>query len=84
MIGLLQHDLGLQVFAAGSRTGNDVTRDKGSPIYSSLNLEEVDEKSSLPQASESPTRRPIVLQRLKVTRESLHRWLQRRTGSSTQ
>lgn len=67
---LLQHDLGLQVFPAGSRTTNDTDRDQGSPIHTSLNLKE------------SPTRRPIVLQRLNVTRKSLRQWL-RRTGSLT-
>lgn len=78
---LLQHDLGLQVFAAGSRTMN---RDKGSPTHTSLNLEDVDEISrGLAKASESPTRRPIVLQRLYVTRKSLRQWLQR-TGSVTE
>lgn len=77
---LLQHDLGLQVFAAGSRT---INRDTGSPTRTSLNLDDVDERSrGLAKASESPTRRPIVLQRLYVTRKSLRQWLQR-TGSLT-
>ncbi|KAI3473247.1 hypothetical protein Pfo_030539 [Paulownia fortunei] len=83
VIRLLQHDLGLQVFAVGSRTGSDIRRDKGSHIHSIFELEEVLERSGSPQALESPTRRPIVLQRLKVTRKSLHHWLQRRTVSST-
>ncbi|KAK6140334.1 hypothetical protein DH2020_025929 [Rehmannia glutinosa] len=83
VVRLLQHDLGLHVFASGFRTGNDVRRDKGSPTHSSLNLEEVLERSGSPQALESPTRRPVVLQRLKVTRKSLNHWLQRRTRSST-
>ncbi|KAL3628561.1 hypothetical protein CASFOL_027607 [Castilleja foliolosa] len=74
VIKLLHHDLGLHVYAAG--------RDKRNGIISSLKLEEVIERSDSQQTSASPTRRPVVLQRLKVTKESLHRWL-RRTGSST-
>ncbi|KAL1545882.1 pentatricopeptide repeat-containing protein, chloroplastic-like isoform X2 [Salvia divinorum] len=80
VIRLLKHDLALEVIEAGSRTGSD--RDnKGSPTNSSLNFE-VDEKGSLAETSESPTRRPIILQRLKVTRKSLHQWLHRKTVSS--
>ncbi|KAK4419153.1 Pentatricopeptide repeat-containing protein, chloroplastic [Sesamum alatum] len=82
VIRLLQQDLGLQVFEAGPRIGNDTRRDQGSPTSSNLKLEEL-ERSSLPHAPQSPTRRPLVLQRLKVTRESLHRWLHRKMGAST-
>ncbi|KAL7095745.1 hypothetical protein ACP275_10G042800 [Erythranthe tilingii] len=77
VIRLLEHDLGLQVFAAGSRSG----RGKGSRMYSS-SIGETIERSESKQASESPTRRPMVLQRLKVTRESLHHWLQKKMESS--
>nr|AYM00956.1 pentatricopeptide repeat protein [Salvia miltiorrhiza] len=80
VIRLLQHDLALEVIEAGSRSGSD-RGNKGSPTSSSL-MFEVDEKSSLAETSESPTRRPIILQRLKVTRKSLHHWLQRKTVSS--
>lgn len=80
VIRLLQHDLGLKVVAADSRNG----REKGSSIYSNIESEEAIRINGSPVASESPTRRPIVLQRLKVTRKSLHHWLQKRIGSSTQ
>lgn len=70
VIRLLQHDLALQVFE------NDTN--KGSPVSSSMNLK-VEDNSRLAETLESPTRRPIVLQRIKVTRESLHHWLQRRS-----
>ncbi|KAL0409865.1 UNVERIFIED_CONTAM: Pentatricopeptide repeat-containing protein, chloroplastic [Sesamum latifolium] len=83
VIRLLQHDLGLKVFEAGPRIGNDTRRDQGAPTHSNLKLEEELDRSSLPHTPESPTRRPLVLQRLKVTRESLHRWLQRKMGTST-
>lgn len=76
VIRLLQNDLSLHVIEGGLRTGND----KGiKGTSSSPNLEEPDEKSMLAETSESPTRRPIILRRLKVTRESLHHWLQRKT-----
>ncbi|KAG8376505.1 hypothetical protein BUALT_Bualt09G0070400 [Buddleja alternifolia] len=75
VIRLLHHDLGLHVLAVGFRTGNDIKTDKRGPLRLE---EEVLERIVSPQAPESPTRRPIVLQRLKVTRESLHHWLQRR------
>ncbi|PIN13305.1 hypothetical protein CDL12_14076 [Handroanthus impetiginosus] len=67
VVRLLQHDLGLQVYEADSRTGIDITRDKG-----------VLEGSSSTRESEAPTRRPVVLHRLKLTGESLHHWLQRK------
>ncbi|KAK4396303.1 40S ribosomal protein S23 [Sesamum angolense] len=65
VIRLLQHDLGLKVFEAGPRIGNDKRRDQGTPTHSNLKLEEELDRSSLPHAPESPTRRPLVLQRLK-------------------
>ncbi|XP_047981303.1 pentatricopeptide repeat-containing protein At5g02830, chloroplastic isoform X2 [Salvia hispanica] len=80
VIRLLKHDLALEVIEASSRTGSD--RDnKGSPTSPSSNFE-VDEESSLAETSESPTRRPIILRRLKVTKNSLHQWLRRKTVSS--
>lgn len=80
VIRLLQHDLALEVIESGLRTGSE-RGNKGSSTTLSLNFE-VDEKSRLAETSESPTRRPIILQRLKVTRKSLHHWLQRKTVSS--
>ncbi|KAL0338387.1 UNVERIFIED_CONTAM: Pentatricopeptide repeat-containing protein, chloroplastic [Sesamum angustifolium] len=65
VIRLLQHDLGLKVFEAGPRIGNDTRRDQGTPTHSNLKLEEELDRSSLPHAPESSTRRPLVLQRLK-------------------
>ncbi|XP_041998800.1 pentatricopeptide repeat-containing protein At5g02830, chloroplastic-like isoform X1 [Salvia splendens] len=80
VIRLLKHDLALEVIEASSRARSD--RDnKGSPTSPGLNFE-VDEKSSLAETSEYPTRRPIILRRLKATKKSLHQWLRRKTVSS--
>ncbi|GER28667.1 pentatricopeptide repeat-containing family protein [Striga asiatica] len=66
---LLEHDLGLHVFAVGS-----------SSTHSHSELGKVHERSwSKPG---SPIRRPIILQRLKVTRDSLHAWLRKGTRLS--
>ncbi|KAK4481040.1 hypothetical protein RD792_011909 [Penstemon davidsonii] len=80
---LLQHDLELQVLSSGSATRDNIRRDKGIPVYPNLRLEEVLDRSGSSQASGSPARRPIILQRLRVTRESLYHWLQRKMHAST-
>ena len=81
MIKLLQDELGLEVLLAGHR--NTLNRKKNSkcPLESDLNLEELTGRKSLPTKFECSTRRPDVVQRLKVTRKSWHYWLQRRLGS---
>ncbi|XP_073283378.1 pentatricopeptide repeat-containing protein At5g02830, chloroplastic-like isoform X2 [Primulina huaijiensis] len=70
VIRLLHRDLGLQVLSSEVK-------------YQNLRSEEVHEGSSLPPASKSPSRRPVALQRLKVSRESLQHWLQRRLDAAT-
>ena len=65
MIKLLRDELGLEVLSAGPRNALH---------ESDLNLEESTEL-------DCSTRRPAVVQRLKVTRKSLHHWLQRRVGA---
>ncbi|KZV51570.1 pentatricopeptide repeat-containing protein chloroplastic-like [Dorcoceras hygrometricum] len=79
VIRLLHYDLGLQVLSFGSRTWNDERKE----VEDRNMRSEVHEDSSLPPASRSPSRRPVALQRLKVTRESLQHWLQRRLVTPT-
>ncbi|KAL3839610.1 hypothetical protein ACJIZ3_024201 [Penstemon smallii] len=79
---LLQHDLELQVLSSGSTTRKNIRRDNEIPMYPNLRLEEVLDRSGSSQASGSPARRPIILQRLRVTRESLYHWLQRKMHAS--
>ncbi|CAA0836461.1 Pentatricopeptide repeat-containing protein -chloroplastic [Striga hermonthica] len=66
---LLEHDLGLHVFAVGS-----------SSTHSRSESGNVHERSWSKPGSR--IRRPIVLQRLKVTRDSLHAWLLKGTRST--
>ncbi|KAL2509474.1 Pentatricopeptide repeat-containing protein [Forsythia ovata] len=82
VIKLLQCDLGLQVLSGGSRIGNNKKSESENPIGPNLKLEEVLKRSGLPPQLESPTRRPVVLQRLKITKESLHHWLQRKMAAT--
>jgi len=70
MIKLLQDELGLEVLSAGTRNALHEKTNMECPLESVLNLE-----------LDSSTRRPAVVQRLKVTRKSLHHWLQRRVGA---
>ncbi|CAA2972374.1 pentatricopeptide repeat-containing At5g02830, chloroplastic [Olea europaea subsp. europaea] len=81
VIKLLQYDLGLQVISRGSRIGNNKKSDVENPVCSNLKLEDLKRSGPSPQL-ESPTRRPVVLQRLKITKESLHHWLQRKTAAT--
>ncbi|KAK2977612.1 hypothetical protein RJ640_007248 [Escallonia rubra] len=73
IIKLLRSDLGLKVLLAGP----SMAIKKENPSYS--NLEDL-QGSALPTQLESPTWRPAVLERLKVTRESLSHWLRKRSG----
>lgn len=71
IIKLLRDDLGLEVIsgATGSINSNSDT--------DNINTITV----GYPTGLESP-RRPAVLQRLKVTKKSLNKWLQKRLGAS--
>ncbi|KAK3016654.1 hypothetical protein RJ639_006749 [Escallonia herrerae] len=75
IIKLLRNDLGLKVLLA--RPSMAIKREN--PSYS--NLEDL-RGSALPTQLESPTWRPALLERLKVTGESLSHWLRKRSGDS--
>ncbi|KAK1563614.1 hypothetical protein Q3G72_030059 [Acer saccharum] len=74
---LLQDDLGLEVLL--DRLALDESADPENPLDSDHNLEEITGSKELHIELESSTRRPAILQRLKVTKKSLHIWLQRRS-----
>lgn len=74
---LLQYDLGLEVLPDGPliiEIKKKAYLERS--IDSDTNLEE-----TLPIDLKSSTRRPAILRRLKVTKKSLCRWLQRRVGA---
>lgn len=79
---LLQYDLGLEVLSAGSTDGRNFDGGLENSFVSYPKSKEILEGRDLPLKLESPSRRPAVLQRLKVTKASLHHWLQKR-GAST-
>lgn len=73
---LLQDDLGLKVFLDGPSIQHKNAHmqkllDSESNMAETLHIE-----------LKSSTRRPKILQRLKVPKKSLHHWLQRRVGST--
>ncbi|KAL6998261.1 hypothetical protein U1Q18_008387 [Sarracenia purpurea var. burkii] len=76
---LLRDELGLEAILVKSRKLN-----LGASFYSYANVEEtvgLGSKRS-PAELESCYRRPAVLRRLRVTRKSLHYWLQKRASST--
>lgn len=75
---LLRDDMGLDVLMAGPRVTNDSKTIMENPLDSNSVSGEILGRESLPTELESSTRRPVMLQRLKVTRKSLRQWLQRR------
>ncbi|CAI9098096.1 OLC1v1034679C1 [Oldenlandia corymbosa var. corymbosa] len=75
---LLENDLGLEVLSAGSRESSNIESDSELLSVSSTEIKEVLKQSDLPLKLDSPSRRPAVLLRLKVTKASLHSWLQRK------
>ncbi|XP_031257468.1 pentatricopeptide repeat-containing protein At5g02830, chloroplastic isoform X1 [Pistacia vera] len=80
---LLQNDLGLNVSLDGPIITIDKNVDMDKPFDSDPNSEEILGRKRLHMKFKSSTRRPAILQRLKVTKKSLHRWLQRRIGGTT-
>ncbi|XP_075638048.1 pentatricopeptide repeat-containing protein At5g02830, chloroplastic isoform X1 [Castanea sativa] len=81
IIKLLQDELGLEVLLAGPRNALNKKKISESLLQSDLNFEQLTRRKSLLTELESSTRRPDVVQRLKVTRKSLQYWLQRRLGA---
>ncbi|KAE8661061.1 Pentatricopeptide repeat-containing protein [Hibiscus syriacus] len=80
---LLQDELGLEVLPVEPRVKKDRWVDLQAPIDANTVLLEAAENNSLSEKPLSSTRRPVILQRLKVTRKSLNRWLQRRADFIT-
>lgn len=82
LIKLLRDELGLEVLLAGPRIASlDIKTQPGSVLDSDQNMKEKLGKEGLSNEITFPTRRPAVFQRLKVTKKSLHHWLQRRLGA---
>ncbi|CAI0471590.1 unnamed protein product [Linum tenue] len=82
ILKLVQNDLGLQVLASlpGSPVNMKISQKKH-PDSSSPILEEERVGRTNKMVSSSSTRRPVMLQRLKITKESLHHWVQKRAGT---
>ncbi|XP_061366647.1 pentatricopeptide repeat-containing protein At5g02830, chloroplastic [Gastrolobium bilobum] len=76
IIELLRNELGLEVLPARTRIAPSGTAKLKNPNLSNLNIEALPGEKALPTMMGFQTRRPAVLQRLKVTKESLYRWLQ--------
>lgn len=74
---LLQDELGLEVPLVEPQVKNGLV-DLQTPIDADPVLLETVGKNSLSSKPLSSTRRPVILQRLKVTRKSLNHWLWRR------
>ncbi|KAL6277774.1 hypothetical protein ACE6H2_021375 [Prunus campanulata] len=77
---LLQDELGLKVLATGAKVGLDTTIEPGNTTDSDQDLEEMSRRGELPAELIYSTRRPVALERLKVTRGSLQHWLRRRSA----
>ncbi|XP_057981953.1 pentatricopeptide repeat-containing protein At5g02830, chloroplastic isoform X2 [Malania oleifera] len=77
IIKLLQNELRLEVLSAVPQIELNNNMDLGSCLDSDADLG----IKRLPTELEFSARRPAVLERLKVTKESLYRWLQRRVGT---
>lgn len=77
---LLQDELGLKVLAAGAKVGLDTTIEPGNTTDSDQDLDEMSGRDDPPAELIYSTRRPVALERLKVTRGSLQHWLRRRSA----
>ncbi|KAI5426013.1 hypothetical protein KIW84_031726 [Lathyrus oleraceus] len=78
IIKLLWNELGLEALPAKTRFAPNDTPKLQNPKRSNLTLKALPADNALPTTTGFHTRRPAVLQRLKVTKNSLHRWLQRK------
>ncbi|XVF07975.1 hypothetical protein REPUB_Repub06bG0185400 [Reevesia pubescens] len=76
---LLQNELGLEVLLLEPQVRRVELQ---TPIDADPVLSKTVEKNSLSLKTLSSARRPVILQRLKVTRKSLNHWLQRRADLS--
>ncbi|KAG8500903.1 hypothetical protein CXB51_002911 [Gossypium anomalum] len=75
---LLQDELGLEVLLVEPQVKKDGWVDLQTSGANTVLLEKAG-KNSLSSKALSSTRRPVILQRLKVLRKSLNQWLQKRT-----
>lgn len=82
VIKLLEHDLGLEVILAAPRVGNERNQDGINHLHKHSNMEENAERVLLRANVRSPTRKPVVLQKMRITKESLQCWLTRRLDAS--
>ncbi|CAJ2632686.1 unnamed protein product [Trifolium pratense] len=78
MMKLLRNELGLEVIPARTRFAPSDTPKLRTPKLSNQTIEALPGENALTTTMGFHTRRPAVLQRLKVTKKSLHRWLQRK------
>ncbi|KAM1648232.1 hypothetical protein ACFX1Q_010271 [Malus domestica] len=77
---LLQDELGLKVVATGPKTGLDTTIEAENITDSDQDSEEMTSRNELTTDLTYSTRRPVALERLKVTRGSLLQWLRKRSA----
>nr|XP_043632134.1 pentatricopeptide repeat-containing protein At5g02830, chloroplastic [Erigeron canadensis] len=80
IIKLLQDTLSLEVLSLGPKIPTDIRINVENPFNPRPDLDETLKRMRSPPTS--PTRRPVVLQRLKVTRRSLYQWLQRKSNAN--
>lgn len=80
MVKLLTNELGLEALPATTRFAPIHTPKLQNPEFSNITIEALPGENALPTSMGFHTRRPAVLQRLKVTKKSLHRWLQRKSN----
>ncbi|WJX79229.1 hypothetical protein P8452_62368 [Trifolium repens] len=78
MMKLLRNELGLEVFPARTRFAPNDTPKLQTPKLPNLTMEALPGENASTTTMGFHTRRPALLQRLKVTKKSLHRWLQRK------
>jgi hypothetical protein len=78
MMKLLRNELGLEVFPARTRFAPSDTPKLQIPKLSNLTMDALPGENASTTTMGFHTRRPALLQRLKVTKKSLHRWLQRK------
>lgn len=77
---LLQDELGIEVRPMGYKVRLDKRKDSENSVDLSSKLEDKLGRNQLQKETKYSTRRPVVIQRLRVTRDSLKQWLQRRSS----
>lgn len=76
---LLQDELGIEVCPTGYKITPNKHKDSENSVDSSPKLEDKLARNQLPKKTKYSTRRPMVIQRLRVTKESLKHWLQKKS-----